>query len=120
MPAKSGAPENGTYQHVFQRLKKDPRLEWRFVGYTENVLSRDVEHRGRRLPTFFCNDDATAGRMHKTGYVNITDQWFEDHPEARTGKPEAKAPAKSKTARARGTVTEPYKAKGRSKARARG
>jgi hypothetical protein len=75
-------PKPGTYKRVLVRTDYDWDLMYGFHYYDEDVDSRGIMHRGVRLMTIFLNSENAIIYALKTGWLDRSETWFTDHPDA--------------------------------------
>lgn len=92
--AQTQPPDPGTYQYVLASHRPfDPQIERRVSTYDEGATSRDIQHPdGRRRATIFLATVCARDALRMRGWEDVTEAWFEGHPEARGPAPEAEGP----------------------------
>lgn len=83
MPAvHTEPPADGAYKHVLVRFDYGWDFPVASPYYDEHAESRGIVHRGQRLCTLFVSSEHHFDFLLKTGWLDRSDQWFQDHPSA--------------------------------------
>ena len=79
MSAEQVAPERNTYTKVCMNDIFDPETEQEYGFYDGVIKSRNILYNGQRYSFMFLRTQAECTNLlyRRSGWVDITDQWFD-------------------------------------------